>query len=319
MTALSRAETSKRFIALRERPRNAHCAECRAADTSWVVLDYGVLICVRCAGAHRGLGTHISKVRSTQHDSFTSAELDWIESQGNAKSADLYEGALPPTMRRPEPSACPDVVRRIWLRLKYDELRFTAGLATSRLAPHESLTGWLQVKEPGTLQVLASWRRRFARVRGGALLLVYADEAEDDESLRAALPLAGADVHVEPNEPLVLRLRTNPHQAKVNGGSSDGHGRRTLLLRAPTHDEAEGWAWALYQCAHGAAQRAEREPELLVLPRPKAKRRSWRGGSISRRTSVAPRQQVHVVQVAAPGPAPAHEVEREPQEPVALT
>ena len=99
--ACTRAESADRFRSLRSLPGNDKCVECHAPDTSWVVLDHGVLVCLHCAGAHRGLGTHISKVRSSQHDQFTPSEFEWLAAGGNAKSAALYEGALPPTVRRP--------------------------------------------------------------------------------------------------------------------------------------------------------------------------------------------------------------------------
>jgi hypothetical protein len=62
---LSSTKRDARFASIRRRAGNEKCAECAAHDTSWVVLDYGVLICTNCAGAHRGLGSHISQVRST--------------------------------------------------------------------------------------------------------------------------------------------------------------------------------------------------------------------------------------------------------------
>lgn len=201
---LNKTEANKRFLSLRELPGNARCAECHAADTTWCVLDYGVLICMQCAGAHRGLGVHISQVRSTNLDTFTKEELEWIESQGNAKSATLYEGALPPTMRRPT-GDCPDAVRRMWLRNKYDELNFTAGLDTNALAPHETLSGWVHLREPG---LLARWKRRFACVRGGALLCWYGDEETEAEQLKGAVSLADAVLTIDPDDPLVLKLRS---------------------------------------------------------------------------------------------------------------
>jgi hypothetical protein len=39
-------------------------------DPQWVSLPYGVVICIQCSGPHRGLGTHISKVRSLKLDSW---------------------------------------------------------------------------------------------------------------------------------------------------------------------------------------------------------------------------------------------------------
>jgi len=52
---------------LLQREGNRVCADCQ--DTSpggrptWASVSLGVFICMRCAGTHRGLGAHISKVR----------------------------------------------------------------------------------------------------------------------------------------------------------------------------------------------------------------------------------------------------------------
>ena len=61
MTKLSRDEQQRRWEAFRARPGNSTCAECAASDTTWAVLDYGILICIHCAGAHRALGSHTIK------------------------------------------------------------------------------------------------------------------------------------------------------------------------------------------------------------------------------------------------------------------
>ena len=48
-------------------PHNKQCADCMggggAARASWASINTGVFICMRCAGIHRGLGVHVSKVR----------------------------------------------------------------------------------------------------------------------------------------------------------------------------------------------------------------------------------------------------------------
>ena len=69
MTELSRDEQQRRWEAFRARPGNRTCAECAAQDTTWAVLDYGILICIHCAGAHRALGSHISKAVSSYDNS----------------------------------------------------------------------------------------------------------------------------------------------------------------------------------------------------------------------------------------------------------
>lgn len=47
-------------------PHNKQCADCvgggGAARASWASINIGVFICMRCAGIHRGLGVHVSKV-----------------------------------------------------------------------------------------------------------------------------------------------------------------------------------------------------------------------------------------------------------------
>ena len=63
-------EMNKRQLAelkaLLDLPHNKYCADCvgggGAARASWASINTGVFICMHCAGAHRGLGTHISKV-----------------------------------------------------------------------------------------------------------------------------------------------------------------------------------------------------------------------------------------------------------------
>lgn len=41
---------------------NEACADCGARAPEWASLNLGVLLCASCAGIHRHLGVHISKV-----------------------------------------------------------------------------------------------------------------------------------------------------------------------------------------------------------------------------------------------------------------
>ncbi|KAI7835189.1 hypothetical protein BX661DRAFT_135379, partial [Kickxella alabastrina] len=49
-------------------PENALCADCGAARPEWCSINLGCLVCIECSGIHRGLGTHVSKVRSLTLD-----------------------------------------------------------------------------------------------------------------------------------------------------------------------------------------------------------------------------------------------------------
>lgn len=42
---------------------NKYCADCDAKGPRWASWNLGVFLCIRCAGIHRNLGVHISKVR----------------------------------------------------------------------------------------------------------------------------------------------------------------------------------------------------------------------------------------------------------------
>lgn len=64
-------ENQKHLAALRQllqRPENRRCADCQeagpAAAPSWASINLGVFVCLQCAGLHRGLGVHVSKVRA---------------------------------------------------------------------------------------------------------------------------------------------------------------------------------------------------------------------------------------------------------------
>ena len=43
---------------------NPKCADCNMENPDWLSMNLGVVLCIECGGVHRGLGTHISKVRA---------------------------------------------------------------------------------------------------------------------------------------------------------------------------------------------------------------------------------------------------------------
>ena len=70
---------------------NQYCCDCGDAKPDWPVINLGIVVCLRCSGVHRSLGTHVSKVRSLRLDRISPLELSVINGVGNDAANDIYE------------------------------------------------------------------------------------------------------------------------------------------------------------------------------------------------------------------------------------
>ena len=76
-------------------PGNDRCADCSEPDVSWASVNLGLLLCIRCSGAHRSLGVDVSKVRSTKLDSWTPEMVEEVRAiGGNDKANAVFEARL---------------------------------------------------------------------------------------------------------------------------------------------------------------------------------------------------------------------------------
>ena len=49
---------------------NKYCADCKSNPPTWASINLGVFVCMKCSGCHRELGTHISKIKSINLDTW---------------------------------------------------------------------------------------------------------------------------------------------------------------------------------------------------------------------------------------------------------
>ncbi|GAB1215218.1 hypothetical protein ATERTT37_004404 [Aspergillus terreus] len=76
---------------------NKTCADCkRNKHPRWASWNLGIFICIRCSGIHRGMGTHISRVKSVDLDSWTDEQLQSVLRWGNARANKYWEAKLAP-------------------------------------------------------------------------------------------------------------------------------------------------------------------------------------------------------------------------------
>ncbi|XP_069030902.1 stromal membrane-associated protein 1-like isoform X7 [Embiotoca jacksoni] len=120
---------------------NKFCADCEAKGPRWTSWNLGVFMCIRCAGIHRNLGVHISRVKSVNLDQWTSEQIQSMVDVGNGRARRLYEAHLPENFIRPQTDQAVEVfIRDKYERKKYydKEAAAVAPQSESRASPKKS-------------------------------------------------------------------------------------------------------------------------------------------------------------------------------------
>ncbi|KAJ1562518.1 Arf-GAP with coiled-coil, ANK repeat and PH domain-containing protein 1 [Nowakowskiella sp. JEL0078] len=116
------AETNSRELVkqLREIPGNDKCAECNELEAlEWCSTNLGILVCLKCSGSHRGLGRHVSKVRSLVLDTMDIETMALVKELGNQKVNSIFEAKVG-EFQKPTPES-DTLTREKWCTAKYSQ------------------------------------------------------------------------------------------------------------------------------------------------------------------------------------------------------
>lgn len=101
---------------------NKYCVDCDSKGPRWASWNIGVFLCIKCAGIHRNLGVHISRVKSVNLDSWTPEQVVSLQQMGNSRARAVYEANLPDNFRRPQY----DSSLETFIRAKYEHKKYIA-------------------------------------------------------------------------------------------------------------------------------------------------------------------------------------------------
>ncbi|CCK70688.1 GTPase-activating protein AGE1 KNAG_0F00160 [Huiozyma naganishii CBS 8797] len=134
---------------------NARCCDCNGTENvEWVSTNLLCVLCIKCSGVHRSMGSHISKIRSLTLDSFHSnAELLYlIENKINNETVNnIYEAQLSPRYKI-TPQAV-DWQRLNFITNKYKLKKYVGGKCDSLQESLKQIVKAIQLNSIQLLQI----------------------------------------------------------------------------------------------------------------------------------------------------------------------
>lgn len=95
-----RAPWAERLEKILAREGNDKCGDCDTPNPRWVSSNVGSIVCIRCSGIHRSLGTHISRIRSVELDDWSDEQIQFLDRKGNKRVNIIYEANVPPAVKK---------------------------------------------------------------------------------------------------------------------------------------------------------------------------------------------------------------------------
>jgi ADP-ribosylation factor GTPase-activating protein 1 len=66
------------------------CFDCGSLDPDWASVSHGTLVCLKCAGRHRTLGVHVSRIKSLTMDAWEPQHVAAMLLSGNKQVKDFF-------------------------------------------------------------------------------------------------------------------------------------------------------------------------------------------------------------------------------------
>ncbi|CAJ0580619.1 unnamed protein product, partial [Mesorhabditis spiculigera] len=139
-------------------PGNDRCADCNSTNhISWISLNLGIVICIECAGIHRELGVHISRVRSLTLDNTQISQLAVVLALGNETANQLWEHHAPRDAK-PKPDSSREE-KELWIKTKYIEKKFLPSVRVDETLANQVVQAVLK-KDVAQLSLLLTRAQR---------------------------------------------------------------------------------------------------------------------------------------------------------------